>query len=87
MQNDSIDQEHFSMTTNKETPWSIQDIIQKGTCYCFCKECNISFWIQVHCVRLNSKSLEEEINGKMQAYRAARVHMRKCIRGGRTSRY
>ena len=30
---DSIDLEHFSMATNNKTPWTIQDIIKKGT-YC-----------------------------------------------------
>lgn len=29
----SIDQDHFSMATNNLTPWTIQDIIKKGT-YC-----------------------------------------------------
>ena len=30
---DSIDQSEFSMATNNKTPWTIKDIIQKGT-YC-----------------------------------------------------
>lgn len=30
---DSIDMENFSMSTNNKTPWTIQDIIEKGT-YC-----------------------------------------------------
>ena len=30
---DSIDMDNFSMATNNKTPWTIQDIIQKGT-YC-----------------------------------------------------
>ena len=30
---DSIDMENFSMATNNKTPWTIQDIIKKGT-YC-----------------------------------------------------
>mmetsp|Transcript_23501 Transcript_23501/g.32962 ORF Transcript_23501/g.32962 Transcript_23501/m.32962 type:complete len:223 (+) Transcript_23501:272-940(+) len=30
---ESIDQEHFSMATNNKTPWTIHDILKKGT-YC-----------------------------------------------------
>ena len=30
---DSIDMENFSMATNNKTPWTIQDVIKKGT-YC-----------------------------------------------------
>lgn len=95
----SIDQNHFSMATNNKTPWTIQDIIQKGTYCCllegmqhpilnmnfeesnkyFAKTFSTGFAWEVlkvfsgppkvvfswrHWAHMNSKSLEEEMNGK-----------------------
>ena len=37
---DSIDQEKFSMATNNKTPWTIQDVIKKGTYCCLLEGVN-----------------------------------------------